>query len=268
MLATSQISRDGFSNNNPRKTMRHFPLFSVILMCGALSAGCAGTSTSNTGPTHTGFLSDYAKLEPDTADPGARIYLKSGVDWKKYDKVMLDRIQVWLKDDADYKGIDPTQLKTLTDYFQQAIVKALEPTYPVVTQPGPDVLRVRVAITDLIPTKPEMSVVTLVVPYATVADLAAGGGTGSTPYLGQTAIEAEFLDSRSNQVLAAYVDREIGKKYDINLSQGVGSAVEKGVSSYTNAYSTWAYAEAAFDGWAGQLRKRLDEAHGRTAPAN
>jgi len=100
--------------------MRHFPLFSVILMCGALSAGCAGTSTSDTGPTHTGFLSDYAKLEPDTADPGARIYLKAGVDWKKYDKVMLDRIQVWLKDDADYKGIDPTQLKALTDYFQQA----------------------------------------------------------------------------------------------------------------------------------------------------
>jgi len=43
----------------------------------------------------------------------------------------------------------------------------------------------------------------------------------------------------------------------------VGSAVEKGVSSYTKAYSTWAYAEAAFDYWAGLLRKRLDEAHGR-----
>ena len=119
-----------------------------------------------------------------------------------------------------YKGIDPTQLKALTDYFQQVIVKALEPilssrdSNPAPTYYG------WVAITDLIPTKPEMSVVTLVVPYATVADLAAGGGTGSTPYLGQTAIEAEFLDSRSNQVLAAYVDREIGKKYDINLSQG------------------------------------------------
>ena len=140
---------------------------------------------------------------------------------------MLDRIRVWYKDDADYKGIDPTELKALTDYFQNALVKALGPTYPVVTQPGPDVLRMRVAITDLIPTKPEMSVVTLVVPYATVADVAAGGGTGSTPYLGQTAIEAEFLDSRSNEVLAAYVDRQVGKKYNIDVSEGVGSAVEQ-----------------------------------------
>ena len=248
--------------------MRHFPLFSVILLCGALSAGCASTSTSDTEPMNTGFLSDYAKLEPDTEDPGARIYLKTGVDWKRYNKVMLDRIQIWLKDDADYKGIDPAQLKELTDYFQQAIVKALEPTYPVVTQPGPDVLRVRVAITDLIPTKPEISVATLVVPFGSAADIALGAAAGGTPYLGQTAIEAEFLDSRTNQVLAAYVDREIGKKYDIDLSQGVVSGVEQGVSSYTKAYSTWAYAEAAFDDWAGRLRKRLDEAHGRTAPAN
>ena len=38
--------------------------------------------------------------------------------------------------------------------------------------------------------------------------------------------------------------------------------------SFSKAYSTWAYAEAAFDYWAGLLRKRLDEAHGRTPPAS
>ena len=248
--------------------MRFPSIFPLLLLCGALSAGCASTPAGDTKPKYAGFLSDYSKLQPVQNDEGAEIYLKPNQNWKQYNKVMLDRIKVWYKDDADYKGIDPTELKALTDYFQNAIVKALEPAYPVVTQPGPNVLRVRVAITDLIPTKPEMSVVTLVVPYAAVADVAAGGGTGSTPYLGQTAIEAEFLDSRTNAVLAAYVDRQIGKKYDIDLSEGVGSAVQKGVSSYTKAYSTWAYAEAAFDYWAGLLRKRLDEAHGRTPPAS
>lgn len=236
---------------------------SLLLLCAALSAGCASTSPGDVKPKYAGFLGDYSKLQPVPDGAGAERYLKPDQNWKQYNKVMLDRIRVWYKDDADYKGIDPTELKALTDYFQNAIVKALAPAYPVVTKPGPDVLRVRVAITDLIPTKPEMSVVTLVVPYATVADVAAGGGTGGTPYLGQTAIEAEFLDSQTNRVVAAYVDRQVGKKYDIDLSQGVGTAVEKGVSSYTKAYSTWAYAEAAFDHWAGLLRKRLDEAHGR-----
>jgi len=243
--------------------MRHRTLLPLLLLCATLSAGCASTPAGEAKPKYAGFLSDYSRLQPVPDGNGAERYIDPKQNFKQYNKVMLERIKVWYKDDADYKGIDPTELKALTDYFQNAIVKALEPTYPVVTKPGPGVLRVRVAITDLVPTKPEMSVVTLVVPYATVADVAAGGGTGSTPYLGQTAIEAEFLDSRSNQVLAAYVDRQVGKKYDIDLSQGVGTAVEKGVSSYTKAYSTWAYAEAAFDYWAGLLRKRLDEAHGR-----
>lgn len=243
--------------------MRIATLLSLFLLSVALVAGCASTPSGDTKPKYAGFLSDYSKLEPVPDSDGAERYIDPKQNFKQYNKVMLDRIRVWYKDDADYKGIDPTELKTLTDYFQNAIVKALEPTYLVVTKPGPGVLRVRVAITDLVPTKPEMSVVTLVVPYATVADVAAGGGTGGTPYLGQTAIEAEFIDSQTNQVVAAYVDRKVGKKYDIDLSQGVGSAVEKGFSSYSKAYSTWAYAQAAFDYWAGLLRKRLDEAHGR-----
>ena len=240
--------------------MRTPILLPLLLLCAALSAGCASTPAGEAKPKYAGFLSDYSKLQPVRDGDGAERYLKPGQNWKQYNKVMLDRIRVWYKDDAGYKGIDPAELKALTDYFQNAIVKALAPTYPLVTKPGPGVLRVRVAITDLIPTKPEMSVVTLVVPYATVADVAAGAAGAS--YLGQTAIEAEFLDSRSNEVLAAYVDRQAGKKYNIDVSEGVGSAVEKGVSSYTKAYSTWAYAEAAFDYWAGLLRKRLDEAHG------
>lgn len=246
--------------------MRFSKIFPLLLLCGALSAGCASTPAGDAKPKYTGFLSDYSRLQPDPDNKDADLYLKSDINWKQYNKVMLDRIKVWYMDDVDYKGIDPTELKALTDYFQNAIVKALEPTYPVVTQPGPDVLRVRVAITDLIPTKPELSVATLVIPYATVADLAAGAAGYS--YLGQTAIEAEFLDSRSQTVLAAYVDRQVGKKIDIDLSQGAAPAVQKGVSSYTKAYSTWAYAEAAFDYWAGLLRKRLDEAHGRTPPAS
>jgi hypothetical protein len=241
--------------------MRLSTLFPLLLFCATLSAGCASTPSGEAKPKYAGFLGDYSKLQPVPDGDGAERYVDPKQNFKQYNKVMLDRIRVWYKNDADYKGIDPTELKALTDYFQNAIVKALEPTYPVVTKPGPDVLRVRVAITDLIPTKPEMSVVTLVVPYATVADVAAG--SAGVSYLGQTAIEAEFLDSRTNRVVAAYVDRQAGKKYDIDLSQGVGSAVEKGASSYSKAYSTWAYAEAAFDHWAGLLRKRLDAAHGR-----
>jgi hypothetical protein len=76
-------------------------------------------------PKYAGFLSDYSKLQPVPDGNGAERYLDPNQNWKQYNKVMLDRIRIWYKDDADYKGIDPTELKALTDYFQNAIVKAL-----------------------------------------------------------------------------------------------------------------------------------------------
>lgn len=229
-----------------------------------LVVGCASSPTTAESYQPSGFLSaaTYSQLQPAPDGSGAEVYRKPGFNLKSYNKVMLDPIKVWYRDDAEYKGIDPNELKTLTDYFSQSLLKALQPAYPVVNKPGAGVLRVRIAVTSLKPTDTGMSVVTLVVPYAAVADVASGGGTGSAPYLGDAAIEAEFRDSASNELLAAYVDKRVGKKYDIDMKEGVGSAVSKGMDSYTKAYSTWGYAQQAFDYWANKLRQRLDEAHG------
>ena len=67
--------------------------------------GCAGT-TSDTELTHTGFQR-LRQTGARHGDPGARIYLKGRRGLEKYDKVMLDRIQVWLKDDADTRASIP-----------------------------------------------------------------------------------------------------------------------------------------------------------------
>jgi hypothetical protein len=129
------------------------------------------------------------------------------------------------------------------------------------------VLRARITIVDLVPTKPEMSVVALVVPYATVADVASGAATGgpvgSAPYLGRTGIAAQFIDSQTNRVIAEYADTQVGRKYVVDTSKGIGDTITTGFSDYAKAYSTWAYARQAFDGWAQQFRARLDQAHGR-----
>ena len=174
---------------------------------------------------------------------------------------------VWYKEDAGHKGIDPTTLKMLTDYYYEAIVKELGDAYPLVEKPGPGVMRIRIAITELVPARPEMSVVMLVVPYATVADLTAGAATqegevGGAVYLGNTAVEAEILDSETNRQIGAYVEKKLPKKYNIDTSEGTTAAVKTYSDSYLDAYTEWNYAKAAFDYWAELLRKRLDELRG------
>jgi hypothetical protein len=64
-------------------------------------------------------------------------------------------------------------------------------------------------------------------------------------------------------VIAEYADTQVGRKYVVDTSKGVGSAITTGFSDYAKAYSTWAYARQAFDGWAQQFRARLDQIHGR-----
>jgi len=208
-----------------------------------------------------GFLSDYSKISKTKKPDGSYEYVNPNADFSKYNKLLVDRIRIFFKDDSDYKGIDPDELKTLTDYFYEAIKKEVGDAYPMVTESGPDVLHLRVAVTDIVPNKPEASLVTLAVPFAWVADAGSGvatGDTGSTVFTGHATIEVEALDSDSNLQLVAFIETEAGKKY--NWAHGV----TKGVTGYMNAYSKWNYTKQAMDDWAHLLRVRLDAAHGIT----
>ena len=112
---------------------------------------------------------------------------QSGTNWKQFDKVMFERIQVFLKP-GSMQSIDPTDLKMLIDYFHSGLVKAIQPEAQVVNAPGPGVLRVRIALTDLVPTNTIASLAGTAAPYGFVAEIGAGAATGkpagSTPYLG------------------------------------------------------------------------------------
>lgn len=209
-----------------------------------------------------GFLTDYSRISKTKNQDGAYEYYDKAIDFGKYNKLLVDRIKIWFKDDSNYKGIDPDELKALTDYFYKAIEKAVGDAYPMVTDAGPDVLRLRIAVTDLVPNKPEASVTSLIVPYMWVGEAGAGaaeGEPGSTPFTGEATVELEALDSVTSQQLAAFIETETGKKY--NWTQGVS----EGVSSYMKAYSKWEYTKQAMDDWAQLLRTRLDKVHDKAA---
>ncbi|MBK6804966.1 MAG: DUF3313 domain-containing protein [Betaproteobacteria bacterium] len=171
---------------------------------------------------------------PDRLEPvgteGARRWTDPAVDFRLYDRILIEGIRVRL--DADSPAVDAATLKSLTDYFHQGLVKALQPPYAIVDKVGAGVLRMRITLVDLVATKPEMSVVVLVTPYATIPDLASatasGRPPGSPPYLGRTGIAAEFIDGATDQVVAQYVDVQFRRKYVLDANQGIGSAATKG----------------------------------------
>ena len=77
---------------------------------------------------------------------------------------MLDSVIFYLSDESENKGIDGNAIKELTDAFNLEMINALRDRYPVVSDPGPDVARIRIAITDIEQSSPGVSAVTSVIP--------------------------------------------------------------------------------------------------------
>ncbi len=126
----------------------------VVLVGCTFLAGCAtesavlgsGTNTvasDQARMTRSGFLSDYARLRPTPWGEGIECWRDPSLDARSYNKVLISRILVSLKVKTADQTFDPKDIKTLTDYFHQDLVKALQPQMPVVDQAGPGVVVLR-----------------------------------------------------------------------------------------------------------------------------
>lgn len=203
----------------------------------ALLAGCSAGGMQDV--QKSVFLHDYSQLKPGGDDQAALLYIKPGLDLKAYDKIMFDRMIVLLNDNSDYWAIDPAMLKELTDYYQQALLNAVEGGYQVVDQPGPGVLWVRVAITQIKPSKPVANTMSTILPVGWVVSGATKVASGDNMGTGEAASELEVLDSLTGERLAAAVDRRQGGKSAFG--------------------GQWDDTKEAFDHWAKRFRQRLDE---------
>ena len=230
-----------------------------------LGSGAGVTATDTSRMTRSGFLSDYARLKPAPWGDGIECWRDAKLDAKKYDKVMISRMTVMLKPGQE-RGIDPSDLKTLTDYFHNALTNALKPQMRVVDRPGRGVVVIRIALTNLVPTGIAESLTGTLVPYGFVAEAGSGVATGrpagSTPYLGETGIEMQFLDGASGTILGECRDTEIGRKYAADVNASAAGAAQTWASGYLNSFESWAYAKDAFDKWAAMTAKRFAELRG------
>ena len=195
--------------------------------------------------SHSGFLKDYSGFEPGPKGGADLRYIREGVDFNAYDKVMLDRAVFHFSDDKKKKHIKPDELSELSDAFHKAMTDALAGAYPLVDKPGPDVLRMRVAVIDVAPGKPVLNTMASLLLVPLVISNIRKLITGKYPYVGQASLEAELLDSQTNERVAAVIDRRAGARH--NVLEGM---------------HRWGHAKDAFELWAKRLRLWLDEVHG------
>jgi hypothetical protein len=197
----------------------------------------------------SGFLGDsYSKLQPDPKNANLLSYWKNKDVFKTSSKFILDPVTVYLLPEAQKRGIDPEQLAQLAQYFTKAIKDELTGSgrYEVVTEPGPGVMVLRAAITNVEPTGGKENAALKGAETAATHAVAPGASL-LVPRLsvGKVAIEGEIVDSVSGEVVAAFMSSKSGRRYFSGLK----------------AYEKWGDIDAAFRSWAKNFRERLDKAH-------
>lgn len=195
----------------------------AFLGLAALLSGATGCA-SKPKLTHSGFLSDYSKLEPVN---DSRMRYQSG-RLAEYRTFMVDQVRVTAPGDK----LSASERADVTAYFRDKVIDALRQTgHGVVNEPGPGVARVRIALTDIAGSTWWQKVHPV--------SRAVGAGTGGA------AMEAEIIDSQSKEQLGAVVQAGSGNQFDLT------------------AFSTVADVKSAIDGWVQHFMDRLRELRAR-----
>jgi Protein of unknown function (DUF3313) len=218
--------------------------FSAIVLTLALAAGSILATADDTANNHSGFLSDYSQLQPASGREGVMRYINKSLDLRPYTKVTFDPVHVFLTANPDYKGIQPDALKSMTDQFLASFKRALQPEYEIVDAPGPDVLRVRLAITGIQPARPQLRPRDLI-PVKALIHIARAAA-GRAPEVAEMTAEMEVLNPSGNRVVAGVMNRKGNKQ--LNQSEDI----------------TWDDLAPIADYWAKISREWLDEARAAT----
>jgi hypothetical protein len=197
----------------------------------------------------SGFLGDsYSKLVPDPGNGDWLTYFKTRDVLKNSDTFLLEPVKVYLVPEAQQRDIEPEQLDKLSQYFTKAIQDELAAGhYKLVTEPGPGVMVLRFAITNVQPNGGKKNMVVTGATDAALYGAAPPGASLLVPRLsvGRVSIEGEMVDSVSREVNMAFMTSKSGRRFFSGLK----------------AFQKWGDIDAAFRGWAKNFRKRLDKAH-------
>jgi hypothetical protein len=202
-------------------------------------AGCAVTEKSQPSAVQqTGFLKDYSQLQPGDKDQASLIYSNPNARWSKYSKVMLDPVTLVSPEGK----ISPEDEARLSKYYHDKLAEELSKDFTLVDRPGPDVMRIRVALTDAEAATSGARTVSVVIPQARLLNAGYDAATGNYAFVGSAQSEAEVLDSTTGERLAAAVDRRYG-----------------GLSVKNAGVWKWGDAEHIMDYWSETLDKKLAE---------
>jgi hypothetical protein len=191
----------------------------IFVSLAALLCLPAAFAAEGTFPVEEGFLSvghDQLTIVREEEGGIDLIYKPPGFyeQLANYDKIMIDQPEIWIDADSKYRGVKPDNIKAIADLMRENLTaKVTERGYVVVDEPGPDVLYIRVAITDLYLKKEKRGILGYT-PAGAVVKLGADAIRDMMKKVDiiEIAIQLEFQDSVTQEVLGAIIIKRGARK--------------------------------------------------------
>ncbi|MCM8529625.1 MAG: DUF3313 domain-containing protein [Lentisphaeraceae bacterium] len=212
----------------------------VMIVCSLFLASCFTTEQARDTDAPSGFLKDYSQLQEGGDDEALRTYTKKSVDWKKYNKIILDPIEIWASKESDTKDLSKKELDNLMSLLNGVVKQEVGKSFKVVSTPGPDTLRLKIALTDGESSEPITDTLSSVIPITLALSYLKKVATGRHLSVGKASVEAELVDSASGERLAAAMDSRYGGKGGIE-----------------GKFSSWDDVQEAFEFWAQRFTRKM-----------
>jgi hypothetical protein len=224
-------------NKQGRMKLQPIAGLCVLVLLGA----CATMQARNA--AKSGFLGDYSQLKEGGDGKALLVYIDPAVDVKSYTRIIMDPVKLYASSENSMSNVSPDDRKKLLNYADAAIREQLAKDYVFVREPGPGVMRLRVALTEAEDSNVTMDTISTVLPIGLALAGIQTAATGSCSFVGSAGIEAELQDSQTGKRLMAAVDRRVGGK----------------VTGQGDKFDEWRTVKNAIDFWAQKLQTRLAE---------
>ena len=191
------------------QVFRRATTLASLLLC--VLAACALTQSVKDVP-ESGFLGDYSRLHKGGDGQAELIYVSPGVDWKNYDKILLDPVTVWRTVKSEDKGVSQHDAQAMANYLYGLIYARFSKQFEMVHDPQPNTLRVAVALTQLGKEDVVLDVISTVEPHVRAATSLYQLVSGEPTFEGEAAIEGRVTDAMTGELLAEGVDKRVGER--------------------------------------------------------
>jgi hypothetical protein len=209
----------------------------VVIVVFSLSPAMAQTEW-----VPSGFLEDYAVLNPHPEIEGGYNWKKEGASIRQYPNIVIEPTEIWYDPESPYKGISPDKLAAMTEELRNIMIQNLVGTVNWVFEPGEGVMSLRMAITNVYAKKPKKRLLN----YTPIGLVVNGvkKAAGRDYKLSNAMLEGDLRDSVTGEFIGAVVLTKLGKV------SGKEKVTWKDITEDFTVWSQW---------FKGQMEKSVEE---------